>query len=220
VEIENLVLVVVYDEHQPSGKLALRLAGFTGARVPWGVQWGGVDHSLFFKDLFLRPEPRARGGRLDASRESLLALALRLDRQIERQARCPWTWRRRRLSLPRLWAGFRASLAPQISGDGPELAEAVRRTGRNSHQLLAESKREHGGLALYPLDWVSHHWQRITAVFADLAAFPQGQVFPLWHWPEDLEGYRGASRFDLFHSRFRRPVEPKQRIGSAAVALV
>lgn len=41
VEIENLVLVVLYDEPQPDGRLALRLAGFSGARMPWGIAWGG-----------------------------------------------------------------------------------------------------------------------------------------------------------------------------------
>lgn len=201
-EIENLVLVAVYDEPQESGKLALRLAGFAGRRVPWGVQWGGQDGNLFFKDLLLRPSRQARGRRLDAACESLLALALKLDRQLERHARYPRPARPQPLRLPRLWAGFRASQVAHITGDGPELA----RIGRSADDLLAESRRSHEGLVLYPLEWVSHQWPRMAAVFADLATYSRWQVFPLHDIPADLQGHQAAAEFDFYHSRFRRPV--------------
>ena len=38
IEIENLVLVVLYDELHDDGRLSVTLGGFSGARVPWGVQ--------------------------------------------------------------------------------------------------------------------------------------------------------------------------------------
>lgn len=211
VEIENLVLVVLYDEPQESGKLALRLAGFSGRRVPWGVQWGGIEGSLFFKDFLLRPRPQARGLRVEVRRESLLRLALTLDRQIERHTRYPWIARGRRLSLPGLWAGFRSAQAAQLTGDGPEWAARVQKSRQAPRDLLAERKRTYEGLTLYPLAWVSHHWQQIAAVFADLQAFPRWQVFPLTHLPEDLQGFQGASQFDFFQNRFRRFLPPRVR---------
>ena len=43
VEIERLTLVVLYDEHHRGGGKALRLAGFSGRRVPWGAEWGRLS---------------------------------------------------------------------------------------------------------------------------------------------------------------------------------
>jgi hypothetical protein len=203
VEIENLVLVVLYDEVTDTGQLALRLAGFGGARMPWGVKWGGADQSKFFKDLLLRPIPGARGPRLDAGRTKPLQLAMQLDRQLQRYSRRPWLVRRQRLRLPRLWAGFRASLVAEVTGDGPELAAEVHRTRKAASRLLEEARRMHEGLTLYPLPWVSHHEAIASAVFADLASFPRCQVFLLRSLPEDLQGFQGAAQFDLFSSRFR-----------------
>jgi hypothetical protein len=159
IEVENLVLVVVYDETLPTGKLALRLAGFSAARMPWGIQWGGAKQSLFFKDLLLRPVPQGCGRRLNSSYANLIDLGLKLDRQIERHCRYPWMATRKRLLLPRLWAGFRSSQAAKITGDGPELAACAQRTGQSPAELLARRKRTHEGLTLFPLEWVSHEWQ-------------------------------------------------------------
>ena len=151
VEIENLVIVVLYDEPTNTGRLALRLAGYGGVRMPWGVAWGGPEQSKFFKDLLLRPIPGARGLRLDAERTRLLELALQMERQLQRHSRCPWFLRRRRLELPRLWAGFRASAVADVTGDGPELTAEIRRTGRPAGRLLQEARRMHEGLTLFPL---------------------------------------------------------------------
>ncbi len=204
IEVENLTLVVVYDETLPTGKLALRFAGFSGARMPWGVQWGGAEKSLFFKDLLLRPVPQGCGHRLDSSRANLIGLGLKLDRQIERQWRYREMAARDRLLLPHLWAGFRSSQAAKIVGDGPELVACAQQAGQAPAELLAQGKRTHDGLTLFPLEWVSHEWQGMTAVFADLERFPSWQVFPLRRLPEDLQGYQDAAQFDFFHSRFRR----------------
>jgi len=211
VEIENLVLVVLYEEATDSGRLALRLAGFGGARMPWGVMWGGPDQSKFYKDLLLRPVPGARGIRLDASRTKLLQLALQLDRQLRRHARRLRHVRRQRPQLPRLWAGFRASVVPDVAGDGPELASEARRTGKPASRLLEEARRMHEGLTLYPLPWVSHHETLASAVFADLGSVPRLQVFSLRSLPESLQGFQGAAQFDLLTSRFRRSPGPQTK---------
>jgi hypothetical protein len=49
------------------------------------------------------------------------------------------------------------------------------------------------------LAWVSHHWQQVVTVFADLERFPRWQVFQLRQLPDDLVGYRDAAEFQ-FHS--------------------
>lgn len=203
IEIQNLVLVVLYDQLHADGKLSLNLAGFSGRRVPWGVQWGGALGNLFFKNLLLRPRPEARGRCIDTSRVQLLELALHLDRQLDCHKRYQRLVQGRQLTLPKLWAGFRKPLVPTITADGPELFAAAQRCGLRPNELLGKSWQDYEGLALAPLEWVSHDWQQITAVFADVAKFPDYQVVPL-HDPEtDLQGYRGASQFDFCHTRFR-----------------
>jgi hypothetical protein len=206
IELEKLVLVLLYDEPQKNNSLSVRLAGYSGMPVSWGVMWGGTEQCRFFKDLLLYPTPQARGRRLDATRGQLLQLALRLDRHLIQHARCPWLVHRRHLQLPRLWAGFRALQAAHVTADGPELEEYCRRTGKSSSQSLEQSRRTHEGLALFPLEWVSHQWQNMTAVFSDLGCFPKWQVFPLRRIPEDLQGFQKAAEYDFYSSRFRPSV--------------
>ncbi len=81
IEIEKLVLVVLYDE-QHRGAAVLSLTGFSGRRVPWGVEWGGHQGSRFFKDLRLQPVPQACGRRIDGNDIKLVQLGLQLDRQV------------------------------------------------------------------------------------------------------------------------------------------
>jgi hypothetical protein len=69
--------------------------------------------------------------------------------------------------------------------------------------LLQKLRREYFGLVLYPLAWVSHHWQQAVTVFADLDRFPRRQVFRLRHLRDDLIGYPGAAEFNFLESRFR-----------------
>ena len=205
IEIDNLVLAVLYDEAHPGDHTAVWLAGFGGMRSPWGVRWGGPEQSRFLKDFSLRPAAKGRGPRPDVRRNELLRLALQLDRKIERYVRYPRLTRRYRLRLPKLWAGFRASRVARISGDGPELADACRLTRRSAEELLDESRRTHEGLTLFPLEWVSHHWQITSAVLADLEQFPATQVFPLKCLREGLQGFKGAAEYDFYTSRFRTP---------------
>ncbi|MBN2579373.1 MAG: hypothetical protein JXB10_10310 [Pirellulales bacterium] len=203
IEIEHLVLVVLYDEPRSNGRLALRLAGFSGTAAPWGVKWGGPEQCRFDKDLLLRPTRHARGQRIDTASKKLLQVGLQLDRQLEKHARYPGLVYRNRLQLPRLRAGFRALDAARVTGDGPELAEYCRRSGKSACQALYEARYFHEGLTMFPLAWVSHLWENVTAVFVDLDRFPRWQVFPLRRLPEDLQGFSGAAEYDFVNSRFR-----------------
>ena len=77
---------------------------------------------------------------------------------------------------------------------------------------MRDRRRDHHGLTLYPLSWVSHHWERFRAVFVDLGGFPKQQVFDLSDPTTNLCGYREACEFDFFHSPFREnPVDLASR---------
>lgn len=218
VEVEKLVLAVLYDERLRN-RTALRLAGFSGCRVPWGVRWGGREGCRFFKDLWLQPVPQARGLRLDTNSTDLLRMGLELEEHIRQTCQNGLRPSQGHLRLPNLWAGFRPSEAQTISGQGPELTEYCRKTSRSDSSLMARLRREYFGLTLYPLAWVSHHWRQFAAVFADLDGFPAYQVFPLRRFPDDLIGFQGAAEYDLFHSRFRRcrVGSPPRRLAASAI---
>lgn len=205
VEIDRLTLVVLYDEPLSSGSLALRLAGYQAKCIPWGVRFGGPDQCRFLKDLLLQPVFGARGYRLDLAATDLLGLGLRLDRELDRHARYLPEQIRRCVQLPKLWAAFRPQDAPEVTGDGPELAAYADRTRRPMSHLLNRLRRDHFGLVLYPLAWVSHHWHAIATIFADLEEFPRRQVFRLQKPADDLIGFRDAAEFNLYGSRFRLP---------------
>ena len=202
IEIDKLVLAVVYDETVARGNTT-RVAGYSGSRIPWGVRWGGAENSRFLKNLLLQPMPGAQGHRLDTASESLLRLALHLDRDIQRQLYYGRRWKDRQFRLPKLWAGFRAADAAAIEPGGPELAEYCTRTGRSAGEALAAIRRDFFGLWLFPMAWVSGAWQQVAAVFADLRRFPLRQVFPIVRVPEDLVGFQGAVEYDFHSSRFR-----------------
>ncbi len=157
--------------------------------------------------MLLQPVPGGQGYRIDLADEELLRSALALDRQLDRDARFGRDVRNRPF-LPKLWGGFRAEDTHTITGDGPELAAYARRTGRSPQRLLQHLRRERLGLAIYPLGWVSHLWEKAAAVFADLDGFPRRQVFRLENLPDDLAGFHGAAEFD-FAARF--PSGPQRR---------
>ncbi len=200
IEVENLTLVLLSDEQIGAGHCALRLAGYSGQRVRWGVRFGGPGQCRFRKDLALQPVPGGQGYRLDLANEELLTLALGLERQLDRHARfC--LQERERPFLPKLWAAFPPQAAAGLSGDGPELAAYAARVGRTPASVLQHLRRDHQGLATYPLAWTSHHWRQAVAVFADLRRFPPQQVFRL---PQrgDLAGFHDAAEYD-----FRGPAD-------------
>lgn len=80
---------------------------------------------------------------------------------------------------------------------------------------MHERRRDHNGLALYPLPWGSHLWERFRAVFVDLANFPAYQVFKLSDPATDLCGFRAACEFDFLHSRFRGNGRHDERMAGA-----
>ena len=204
IEVEKLTLVILYDELIRPGHCVHRLAEYSGCRVPWGVRFGGPEQGRFFQDLRLQPVPEARGYRLDLTSTELLALGLGLERELDRYARYRQQQVREHVQLPKLWAAFRPADAASITGDGPELAACAARTGRSPQSLLEHLRRDHFGLVLYPLAWVSHRWQQAVTVFADLERFPTRQVFRLRQPADDLVGFRGAAAFDFYDSRFKR----------------
>jgi hypothetical protein len=217
IEVEKLTLVILYDAPTGHGQHAVRLAGFSGVRVPWGVKWGGAEQCRFLKNLLLQPVPNGPGLRLNTASTDLLRLGLQMDRDLERHVRHPSLPVRQQLRLPCLWAGFKPADVSAITGDGPELEAYSSRTGKSAKRLLQGIRREYFGLSLYPFPWVSHHWQQAVAVFADLERFPRRQVFSLRHPPGDLIGFQNAAEFDFFHDRFhpvarRRPRRQKRPV--------
>jgi hypothetical protein len=198
VEVEKLRIIILYDEPLRWRHCALRLAGYSGSRIPWGVRFGGPENCRFCKDLRLQPVPDGPGYRLDLADEGLLTLGLGLERVLDR---CAWYSQRQireHVCLPKLWAAFSPADAMNITGDGPELEAYAQRTGRSPQRLLEHLRRDHLGMTILPLAWVSHHRQQAVAVFADLKRFPRCQVFRLRHIPDDLIGFQGAAEHNFY----------------------
>ena len=202
IKVEHLCLAVLYDDRSGHQCGPIRLAGFSGGRVPWGVSWGGAERNLFHKDLSLPPAHGGSGQQLNLSRAGLLQLGLQLDLLIKRRRRQRCSAVRRQPKLPKLWAAFCPEDAGSVFPDGPELAATVKRSGQSAESLLEANRRTCIGLTLFPLVWVSHHWQQAVAVFADLNRFPKRQVFLIGRLPEDLRGHTGTAQFDFSASRF------------------
>jgi hypothetical protein len=198
VELNKLVLVVLYDEPRESRRLALRLCGYGAKIVPHGVQWGGPSQRRFCRDLTLVPCPGAKRSRIDINNGGLLDLAFQLEVRIQRAVRHRRLGPRRTFRLPKLWAAFHPSVTGRLVGSGPEFTQILQRFGFESQALLEKFRRELFGLALYPLDWVSEHLRSATTVFAELNEFPQVQVFRFRSLPESLIGYQGACAYDFF----------------------
>jgi hypothetical protein len=196
-EVEKLTMVLLYDAVIRPGHYALRLAGYSASRIPWGVRFGGSENCQFFKDLLLQPVPQGRGYRLDLADTELLALGLGLDRELDRHARYRQQPAQEQIRLPKLWAAFRTEDAHTITGDGPELAAYAAKTGKSPQCLLQRLRRDRLDMTVYPLAWVSHRWQQAAAIFADLEQFPRRQVFHLRQPADDLVGFQGAAEFDF-----------------------
>lgn len=203
IEIDKLLMVVLHDTSAGHGQHAVRLAGYSGVRLPWGIQWGGAENCRFLKNLLLQPVPSGPGLRINSARDDLLRLGLQLDGALEKHVRRPALSVRQRLRLPCLWAAFTPADAAAITGDGPELAAYARRTGKSPWRLLEQIRREYFGLTLFPFPWVSHCWQQAVTIFADLERFPERQVFSFRHPSNDLVGFQDAAAFDFLKDRFR-----------------
>ena len=212
IKVENLILVLLYDVLIRPRQCALRLAGYSGSRVPWGVRFGGRANCRFAKDLMLQPVPGGEAYRLDLADEELLDLGLQLDRELG----CDRRQVRESPLLPKFWAGFTSDDAAGIRGDGPELAAYAARVGRTPACLFERLRREYHGLTLHPLAWVSHHWQQAAAIFADLRQFPRRQVFCLQQ-RDSLSGFHDAAEFDFSRTDvMRRRTRPNTPTFAAA----
>lgn len=100
VDLRDVTLVALFDEPLASGRLATRLVGVGGRMTASGLEFGGPELCRFDKDLCLRPVPGGRGACFDPTRRPLLALALQLNRYLERCARYPSYPRRDTPCLP------------------------------------------------------------------------------------------------------------------------
>jgi len=215
-ELERLTLVVLYDEPLRHGPSVLCLAGYSGTQVPWGVMWGGAEQCRFFKDLLLQPVPQGRGLRLDLARPRTLRLGLQLEHDLDHYARRPALYSRPSVRLPCLWAAFRHQHTAGPKGDGPEFETYARRTRKSTAEAFMAVRREHYGLWLHPLAWVSRYWEQIAAIFVDLARFPKRQVLGLDGLPGNLTGYQDAAEFNFFESLFRGQNRQGRKVVAAA----
>ena len=200
VDVRDIVLTVVRHENTSARSRRIHVAGFAGAMVPWGIQWGGPQLNVFEKDLSLAPLPGGPGPHFDSDRPKLLRHAIELNRCLQSPTVRPV----RNLRLPKLWGAFQLDLAGELYGDGPELAMLSRQLQVRADALFSGAQRQHEDLLLLPLDWVSHHWQQMVTAFVDLGTFPKRQLLHLSNGTGGLHGYRGAMHFDLISSRFMR----------------
>jgi hypothetical protein len=203
VDIKSLSVVLVFeDESHRYDRCPLRLCCYDVSRISNGVLWGGANNCRQFKDLTLVPRQNARGRRLDIAKHELLALALKLNCRLSRAARhsaAPWP----SLRLPRLWAGFRARVANELWGAGPEFERAVQMQRAEPIAFFRDTARHIDGLTAYPMDWVSGQLNLATAIFAEVTPGMRRQVGRIGNLPDGLVGFQGASAFDFYNSRFR-----------------
>lgn len=198
VDLRSVMLTVLREDDRGPVPAAIPVAGFAGRIVPWGVEWGGPELNVFEKDLGLPSQPGGPGRHFDSTRPRLLRHAAELHRSLQSAP----TRHSQVLRLPKLWAAFRQDIAEELYGDGPELAQLSRQLEVRADALFSGVQRQHDDLALFPLDWVSHHWQQVSRVFVDISSFPKRQLLHLPNGISDLHGYRGAVHFDLSSSRF------------------
>jgi hypothetical protein len=192
VDLLDVTLVVLNVQELRPGYSGLRLAGFRGEPVVWGVRFGGRGQDVFVKDLALQPVPGGTTLRFDVADRERLPLGLALASDLKRRD----IQIRQKVELPRLWAGFYHCDAARVNGDGPEIAAYARKTQRTFSELMTQYRREHDSLTLFPLPWVSHFWRPMAKTFVDLARFPRRQLFR-YRRPDDLSGYQAATQFDF-----------------------
>lgn len=200
IEVDHLVMVMLYDERIEERWPKIQLAGFTARRTENGVQWGGVDNNCFFKDLALVPRWGAQGQRLDLAKPQLLELGLALDEMATQSIATQATY----FHLPRLWAGFRAKDAHVVERDCPELDRVMLAAASNATRTLKRVWQHYFGLTLLPYQWVTRYHHLATAVFADLRQFPKLQAFQLQRLPAALKGSYGSVPYDFSANRFAR----------------
>lgn len=192
IDVRRLILVVVHQLQ--TDKFGIRMAGYRATPIPWGVCVGGSDQHCFEKDLALRPSRGARARRFDLGQPKLLTLALDLHRYLRRCTRRRHMPRPHSPRLPPLWAALPSRHASFAGPEWDEVKSSL--LGMEDHY-----RRQLGRSVLYPLNYVSHAWCHISAVYADIGGMPRRHVF-LADRPDAMRGFRGACEFDLLSSRF------------------
>ncbi|MEQ8837977.1 MAG: hypothetical protein RID07_14315, partial [Lacipirellulaceae bacterium] len=211
VKLNPLLLVAVYDEPIDRRRPAIRVIAYRPCQTLHGVNWASAENSVLYKDLALEPKCGSRGLVFDSQKQDLFQLALKLNSRIS-QAETRLRLRSRQsssLQLPRLWAGFPQATHEALKISGPECEQIAERFGLSFQKLKKKFTRNHLGLHLLPLDWVSDSLMNSLQIFADLAEFPCTQVFSLFEFPNDLTGYQGAACYDFYASRFRAEHETR-----------
>jgi hypothetical protein len=197
VDLQDLTIVVAYDELQANDQLATRIAGYRAVRVDHGVQWGGREQLRFSKNLLLAPRPGGGYQRLDLLNAANLGLALRLNRRIDMALVHQTSAFRRTLRLPVLWAGFAASIAETVVGEGPEIEQLCGRFGLEPAAMLRKFQRTGRDLTFLPLEWVGDQLPLASRVCAEVEGFPRLQVFGVSDLAVDLVGFAGAMAYDF-----------------------
>jgi hypothetical protein len=208
VDLRRLLFITLYDSLQADGRLSTRVAGYGSSVIPWGVRIGGAENCKFDKDLSRPPSWSAKGHRIDLRHVEILAAALDLDRSIERHLQFshqPWL---RQPRWPTLWAAFDQHAAVRLQGAGPEFDATAQQAEGRPGRLLQAHGRQINGLRAYPLAFVSHAWQEIRAIYADVKTLPKRQIIVLDDSARDLCGFSEAIEFDLVRSRFSMALTP------------
>ncbi|QDT71750.1 hypothetical protein [Lacipirellula limnantheis] len=172
VELRRLTTIVLFDERAANGRTSIRVLGYRPELVGQEILWTGPQALRLRKDLALPPRPLATGRRLDSRRRDLLELALRLDHRLSQAQRRLERLRHTEPRFPRVWAGFRPSVADQLISD----AEQSPGNQLDLASLLAKLRREQDGLSLLPADWIGDDLPRATALFAEQSGLPARQA--------------------------------------------
>jgi hypothetical protein len=198
VELRHFRLCLLQDISIASSFVGHRLAIYRAKRIPWGVLLGGAAQICCEKDLGLMPGRSSQWRRIAGNDRDLLTLGLHLDDYLERHSRYPFFPRRNAPRLPQFWAVL-DSLVPR--GEGPEFEAYCGNTKLAPDAAILQARRQHLCHWMYPLEFVSHEWQRFGGIYIDLRSVSKHQVIRL-DCGDSLSGYRGACQFDFVRSRF------------------
>ena len=199
VDIRHLIFTVVYDLMQCDGSLTTRCAGYKAAVVPWGLKIGGADTCRFDKDLC-----RALG------RMSVGSISIQRMRGCSKW-RSTWIDTLRGTATTNIFRELGSRAGRRF---GPAFNQGLstrfdvparsskHRCGAATTRTINCEPRFVSGMAIFPLEYVSHHWERITAILVNLKTFPKRQLIALEPHARNLRGYDGAIEFDLLSSRF------------------
>ena len=200
VPIEQMSAALLQVQATRHGPFPLQFRIYSACAVAFGLEWGGVHNSRVVKDLRIRPRLAARGKRMSLSRPRSLRTSLDLFEAIVNADVCAVN---DHIQIPQCWMGFDPCI--EIEGDGPELSGMVNATGTTAAELMIRTRRDHNGLAVYPMEWTSHCWAEAKEIFVEPDSVPLIQVVRCVESDETLIGFRGACSFDFHSSAFPDP---------------